>query len=408
MSSRLTSQLRAHVAAFKHGRPGQRLQVIVVAGRDGAAETIAYLAEVLKTAGNRVGIITQDYIEIAGEKAPGSDQAQPVEDANKLNTLLAQMRGARCKYVLVEQMGQLPEHGFAGIPLAMVVVRRIADDRLDQVSNTAAIVQIKKLARHNSGQIVLPRDDAAFNDLREVTSPELTISYGTDQAADSRIVKVRVHPKGSAISLNIDHQVDLRITTRHTGKQAIYSLAAATTATYALHVPLDIIEEGVAKVPVLPATCEYLQVDRPYKIVLDNSVSPQGIAEVLDTLKRFAKNRLIAVIGASLAQPAAWRSVVGETVASIADRVVVTDGDWSESESPQAVRTQLLEGVARAGSEAATEEVEGRKEGIQKALSIARRGDTIVFCGVTARPYRQMGSKRQEWDDRAIINELIQ
>jgi UDP-N-acetylmuramoyl-L-alanyl-D-glutamate--2,6-diaminopimelate ligase len=406
-ASRVTSQLKAHIAALKHGRPGQRVRVIVVAGRDGSAETIAYLAEVLKTAGDRVGIITQDYIEIAGEKAPGSDQAQPIEDANKLNSLLAQMRGARCKYVLIELAGQLPEHSFAGIPLSMVVIRRIADDRLDQVSNTVAIVQLKKLARHNTGQLVLPRDDAAFNDLREVTSSELIISYGTDQAADSRITRVQIHPKGSAIDLNIDHQTDMQVATRHTGKQAIYSLAAATTAAYALHVPLDIIEEGVTKVPVLPANCEYLPVDRPYKIVLDNSVSPQGIAEVLETLKRFAKNRLIAVVGASLAQPSAWRSVVGEAVANAADRIIVTDGDWSESESPQAVRAQLLEGVARAGSEAATEEVDGRKEGIQKALSIARRGDTIVICGVTARSYRQMGSDRQEWDDRAIINELV-
>jgi UDP-N-acetylmuramoyl-L-alanyl-D-glutamate--2,6-diaminopimelate ligase len=405
-TSRIVTQLKAHAAAWRHGRPAQGIQVILVAGYDGAAETIAYLAEILKNNGDRVGVIAQDYIEIAGERAAGSDQAQPIEDAQRLNATLAQMKRARCKYALIEVAGRPPAHGFAGIPLVMLVVRRIADERLDQVTNTAAIVQIKRLARHNTGQVVLPRDDAGFSDVREVTSAELTISYGTDQSADSRITKVRLHPKGSAISLNIDHQTDLDVTTRHAGKQSIYSLAAAVTAAYGLHVPLDVIEESTEKVPVLPANCEYLAVDRPYKLVLDSSVTPQGIAEVLETLKHFAKNRLIAVVSSNLAQPSAWRSVVGEAVAGIADRIIVTDGDWNETESPQAVRAQILEGTARAGSEAATEEVEDRQAGIEKAISIARRGDTIVLCSVTTRPYRQLGANRQEWSDRNVINEL--
>lgn len=407
MASPITSKLKAHAAALRHGRPGQRMQVIVVAGRDGGSATIAFLAEILKTAGDRVGIIAQDYVEIAGERAPGSDQAQPLEDPNKLNGLLSQMRGARCKYVLIEVAGQSPAHGFAGVPLAMLVVRRIADERLDQVSNTAAVIQIKKLARHSNGQLVLPRDDPAFEDLRDVSTPELTISFGANEAADSRISRVQLHPKGSAIHMVIDHQTELDVATRHVGKQAIYNLAAAVTAAYALHVPLEIIEEGVIKVPVLPAVCEYLPVDRPYKIVLDGSVTPQGIAEVLESLKHFAKNRLIAVVAANLAQPGSWRPTIGETVASFADRVIVTDGDYQESESPQTVRAQLLEGVSHAGSEAAASEVEDRQAGIEKALALARRGDTIVLCGVATRPYRQMGSEHQEWNDRDVINELV-
>lgn len=406
-ASPITSKLKAHVAAFRHGRPGQKMQVIGVVGRDGGASVIAYLAEVVRGTGERVGIITQDYIEIAGERAPGSDQAQPLEDAGKLNALLSQMRSARCGYVFIEIVGQLPPHGFAGIPFAMLVARRIADDRLDQVSNTAAIVQVKKLARHNSGQLVLPRDDAGFEDVRQVSTPELVISYGTQDNADSRITRVQMHPKGCAVHLVVDHQTELDLTTRHTSKQAVYDLTAAATAAYALHVPLETIEDCLAKVPVLPAMCEYLTIDRPYKVVLDNSVTPQGIAEVLESLKHFAKNRLIAVIGANLSQPAAWRPVVGEVVASIADRVIVTDGDYTAEESPQQVRSQLLEGVARAGSEAATEEVEGRQAGIEKAFSIARRGDTIVLCCVATRPYRQVGDERQEWNDRNVINELV-
>ncbi len=113
------------------------------------------------------------------------------------------------------------------------------------------------------------------------------------------------------------------------------------------------------------------------------------------------------MLGANLSQPAAWRPVVGEVVASLADRTVVTDGDYDASEDPQAVRTQLLEGVSRASAEAATVEVPDRQAAIEKALSFARRGDTIVLCCGTTRPYLQAGSDHKEWSDRLVINELV-
>lgn len=404
----LTAKVKAHAAALRHGLPARGMRVIAVAGRDSGGATIAFLAEIIKATGERVGIIAQDYIEIAGERAAGSDQAQPLEDAFKLHGLLAQMRAAKCSIVLLELVGTSPLHHFAGVPFGALVVRRITDDRLDHASNTAASMLIKKLARNTKGPLILPRDDVGFDDIRPLaSSPENILGYGAHANADSRITNVQLHPKGSAVRLTIDSQTQLDLTTRQVSKQAVFNLTAAATAAYMLHVPLETIEEGTAKVGVLPAVCEYLPVDRPYKIVLDSSVTPQGIAEVLESLKHFAKNRLIAVISANLAQPAAWRPVVGEIVAGIADRIIVTDGDFAASESPQAVRAQLLEGVSRANAEAATEEVPDRQAAIEKAFSIARRGDTIALCAVTTRPYRQVGTDRQEWSDRDIINELV-
>lgn len=401
------SKVRGHVAALRHGNPAGSMQIIAVAGRDGAAAVVAFLAEVLKTAGERVGVVAQDYIEIANERAAGSDQAQPLEDVFKLQGLLAQMRSAKCGYVIIEIPGSMPAHSFSGVSFAMLVVRRITDERLDQVSNTGAIIQAKKLARHTNGLMVLPRDGTGFDDIRDLAVPEGVMGFGTHKGADSRITRVQLHPKGCAVNLTIDHQTELELTSRHTSKQAIFSVAAAATAAYMLHIPLETIEEGIAKVPVQPDICEYLPVDRPYKIVLDSSVTPQGIAEVLESLKHFAKNRLIAVVGGNLAQMPTWRPVIGEVVGTLADRIIVTDGDFAESDGAQVVRNQLFEGLKHAGAEAVIEEVADRQSAIEKALALARRGDTIVLCCVTTRPYRQVGSDRVEWSDKDVINQLV-
>ena len=100
--------------------------------------------------------------------------------------------------------------------------------------------------------------------------------------------------------------------------------------------------------------------------------------------------------------------MVGEIVAEFADRIVVTDGEYVAEESAQFVRQQLLQGVATAGADARTDEVPDRERGLEKALSIARRDDTIVVLASVQRPYRQLGSERQPWNDGKKLEEQLQ
>lgn len=405
--SHLTSHLSAHAAALRHGLPGKKMQLIGVYGRDGSSVTIAALAEVLKTAGERVGIVASEYIEVAGERASGSDQAHPFEDAFRMQGLLADMRRAKCKFVLLELPTILPSHQFTATPLSMLLVRRITDAYLDQVTVAASVAQLQALVRKTQGMVVLPRDDSGFDDISKQTRPDMLMSYGTGDAAETKIENVQLHPKGCAVKLRVDHQTNLSITSRLTGKQTIYSLTAAAAAAYMLHVPLPEIEKGIAKLPQQSAAAEYVITERPYQIVLDASLSPNGIAEVAETVKHFAKNRVIAVVSAALSQPAAWRPVVGEVVAQFADRVIVTDGDYTSQEDPKSIRAQIIEGATHTGTDASTEEVPDRHAAFEKALSIARRGDIILVCCSPTRSYRQIGTDRQSWNDKKIFEELL-
>lgn len=406
--NKIASLLNAHAQSLRHGSPGRKMKIIGVFGRDGSTVTIAALAEILKTAGQRVGVITQDYVEIAGEKGSGSDQAHPIEDAGRLHSLLGQMRRTKCSHVLLELPSVMPEHQFAGLPLSMLVVRRIVDGYLDQVAVAASLAQFKKiLKKANGGVLVLPHDDPGFNQIHSSAPEENTLTFGTTDRADARISQVRLNPKGCSIVLKIDTQTTLDLQSRLTGKQAIYSLSGAAAAAYMLHIPLSKIVKGVGKLPNIAKASQYFPTDRPYQIVLDSSVSPQGIAEVLESLRHFVKNRLLVVVSASLNQPTQWRSAVGEVVAGNADRVIVTDGDYNQDEDPAQIRQQIVEGVRRTGSEASSEEIPDRKQALQKALAMARRGDILVVCCSSQRPYRQVGSDKQKWSDENIFKEML-
>lgn len=403
---KLSTKLHAHTAAASHRWPAKRLQVVMVGGADGGTLTCVALASILRTQGAKVGVVTSQFVEIAGERAQGSDQANVLGDAFRMQGLLAQMRRAGCEVVIIEVPAQLPEHSFAGVQPAMVVMRRCGDSHFNQAANTSREALWRKLTAMRPNLVVLNRDDPCYVAMQGMPETS-TMTFGTHDKAECRVTGVEVHPKGSAISLLVDHQTELRLATELSGKTAIYSVVAAAAAAYLLHVPIAVIEDGVAAVEAQPSALQYLPASRPYSIVLDGNVTPDGLAETLETAKHFTKNRLIIVASAVLGQAPELRPQIGELAAQFGDRIIVTDGEYTAEESPQTVREQILQGVAALNADARTEEVGERAEALEKALSIARRGDTILVISSVQRPYRQIGRERQHWSDAAKIEEFL-
>ena len=406
--TRLTTSVRAQAAALRHRNPSRSLQVILVVGQDGTEGTVAFLASILRATGVKVGVATQQYVEIGDERAAGSDQADITGDAFRLQGLLAHMRKAKCAYALLEVPSELPSHHFEGVKPTMVIVRRCGDNYIDQMSSAAKVAMLGSILGRRPQFIVYNRDDPAAGELSHLQGQDGVISFGTHNKAECKITAVELHPKGSALEVLIDHQTPLSLATVMVGKSAIYNAAAAAAAAYVLHVPIDAIEKGILAQPQVAGQLEPIPLQRPYDLILDSSVTPGGLAESLETLKHFVKNRLIVLFGAPLGVRSSCLGAYGEVVAHYADRVIITDGEHGAAQSPQQIREQLLQGVMAVGGEAKTDEVADRRAAIEKAISTARRGDMIVLAGVTKRPYRQLGSERLPWSDRKVVEELFE
>lgn len=404
---RVKTKIKAHTASIKHGQPSRNVRVVFVVGADGAESTIAYLAAMLRASGERVGIITQNYVQIGDEQVKGSDKADVTGDAERLQGLLAHMARAKCGFALIEIPPELPHHQYVGIKPALVIVRRCGDEFTDQATLKARLVMLNNLFARTPEYVVFNRDDPCSGELVKLSEVEGVISFGTHKKAECRISNVQLHRKGSAIDLTIDLQTPLSLVTTIPGKQAIYSATAAAAAAYVLHVPIESIESGAEQLTRLPASLEYIPVERPYNVVVDGASTPGGLEETLESLKHFTANRLIVVLGAPLGLRIAERPVLGEVAAKYADRLIVVDGEFTADQNPQQVREQILQGVLAVGAEARTDDIADRRAGIEKAVSIARRGDTVVIAASGVRPYRQLGGTRVTWSDHRALQELF-
>jgi len=402
------TSVRAHAAALRYGRPSKKLKVILVVGKDGSVGTVALLASILRADGARVGVITQQYVQIGEDRVEGSDQADINGDAFRLQALLSQIKRAKCRYAIIEIPQELPDHQFTGLTPSMIIIRRCGDDYLDQATVKARLSMLDSILALRPQFIAFNRDDPCSAQLAHLSGQDGVISFGAHAKADCRIKNVELHPKGSAVELLIDHHTKVSVATVLAGHQATYDVAAAAAAAYVLRASIEAIERGVRVLPHQSAQCEYAAINRPYQLVLDGASSPAGLAETLQTLKHFAKNRLIVLLGAPLGTPVTWLSRLGEIAGTNADRLIICDGEYAANQQPGDVRSELLAGAVQVGADPKTEVIADRREAIEKAVAIARRGDIVVLAAITQHRYRQLGSERISWSDHKVIEAIFE
>jgi UDP-N-acetylmuramoyl-L-alanyl-D-glutamate--2,6-diaminopimelate ligase len=90
----------------------------------------------------------------------------------------------------------------------------------------------------------------------------------------------------------------------------------------------------------------------------------------------------------------------------LADRIIVTDEE-SYSEEPSGIRKAILEGITEAKADVKTTEIADRRQAIEKALSLAKRGDTLLITGMGHEQFRIVDGKKIPWNDATVVKELI-
>ena len=97
---------------------------------------------------------------------------------------------------------------------------------------------------------------------------------------------------------------------------------------------------------------------------------------------------------------------MGQIAAERADRIILTDEE-SYNEDPHAIRNQVREGIESAGASAKLTEIADRREAIEKALSIAKKGDTILITGMGHEQFRIVNGERLPWNDADVVREIL-
>ena len=404
-----TSYRKARVKALsaRYGYPARNLKIIAVTGTNGKTTTANYLNEILKAAGYKTAMFTTALIEVAGE-ARLNDLNMTVASTDQMQRFFRDAKNATVDFVVLEVTSHsLTQHKLDGVPIEAAIMTNLTQDHLDYHHTMEEYAEAKGLLFAKKPRyIVLNRDDEWFDFYNKYEPIEAKITYGAGEAAEARISQVKLYKKGSEARVVIDHQTKLDLATALPGKFNVYNMTAAAATAYLFHVSLEDISEGIANLEEIPGRFERVEAGQPYDVIVDYAHTPDALQQLLESVKQLTKRRVILVFGACGDRDKTKRPIMGEIAARLADRIVVTDEE-SYNEDPDEIRRMIIDGIAAAKGEMRCEEIADRRHAIEKALSIARAGDTVLVTGMGHEQFRIVNGERLPWNDGDVIRELL-
>ena len=142
---------------------------------------------------------------------------------------------------------------------------------------------------------------------------------------------------------------------------------------------------------------------KDYTVLIDYAHTPDGLENVLSSVRGFCKGRLIAVFGCGGDRDPIKRPIMGRIGAGIADIAIITS-DNPRTEEPAAIIRDIVAGISE---EKNYEVVENRVQAIHHAMDIAQKHDIIVLAGKGHETYQEVCGVKHHMDEREIVADYL-
>ena len=392
----------AEVGANFFGHPADSMTMVGVTGTNGKTTTTYLLKSILEqAAGAKVGLIGTNQ-NMIGEEIIPTERTTP--ESFELQRLFAQMRDAGCTHVVME----VSSHALAldrvyGVHYAVGIFTNLTQDHLDFHKTMEAYCDAKAILFRNCDAGVCNADDPWTERLlKDATCRKF--SYAEQAAADLRAENVCLEADHVAFdAVTKEKSVPIRVNIP--GGFMVYNTLDVLGAALMLGIPLEKSADVLARVPHVKGRVEVVPTPgKDYTVLIDYAHSPDGLENVLTSVKGFAKGRTIALFGCGGDRDKTKRPKMGKIAAEIADFVVVTT-DTPRTEKPGDIIADILPGMQ--DSDTPHVVVEDRIEAIHWAMDHAEPGDVIVLCGKGHETYQEVNHVKHHMDEREIVADYL-
>ena len=171
-----------------------------------------------------------------------------------------------------------------------------------------------------------------------------------------------------------------------------------------LDISLQEAAEALSKVEGVKGRVEVVPTPgKEFTVLIDYAHTPDGLENVLSSVKHFCKGRLIAVFGCGGDRDPIKRPIMGRIGVELADVAIITS-DNPRTEEPAAILRDIVAGVGDAKN---YEVIENRPNAIKYAMDIAKKDDIIVLAGKGHETYQEIMGVKHHLDEREVVAEHL-
>lgn len=375
---------RAIMANLFFGFPTKKLKVIGITGTDGKTTTANMIYRILKDAGKKVSMISTINTVIAGKVYDtGFHVTSP--DPFTIQKFAKDTARAGDEYLVLEVTSHaIDQYRVWGINFEVVVITNITHEHLDYHKTFENYFETKlRLVKEAKFAVINENIKGYWGDKGNMISKVIT--FGLE--------------KGDFNQRELE--LELGISGDYNIENALCSFAVCST----LGVSTKIIKKSLQSFSSLSGRMQEVENNKRVKIIIDFAHTPNGLEQVLKTLKNISKGKLVAVFGAAGKRDVTKRPLMGEIAGKYADMVVLTAED-PRGERIEGICRQIAKGVEKSGKVQDKDYwiIADRKEAINFALSSAKMGDIVgVFGKGHERSMNIDGKKEIEWSDTEAV-----
>lgn len=382
-----------------YGRPAEKMKIIGITGTNGKTTSAFMIKSILEEAGYKVGLIgtIANYI---GNQKLHSERTTP--ESLELHELFKKMVDNGVEYCVMEVSSHsLSLNRVYGIEFCQGMFTNLTQDHLDFHKTFDNYYNAKLELFKNSVNSIVNIDDSYGKKVLEDASNN-KISYGIKEAADVKAENISIHPRGAEFKIfykdNYEN-VELQIP----GNYNVYN--ALGSAATCLNEGIDIqkVIKGLNRVQV-PGRCEIVtkKYNLGFDVIVDYAHTPDGLQNILETAREFTKGRLISVFGCGGDRDKTKRPIMGKIGSELSNVAIITS-DNPRTEEPDKIIEDVVAGIVKDNYMVITD----RREGIKKAMEIAKKGDVIVVAGKGHEDYQVLKDGTIHFDEREVIAEIV-
>jgi UDP-N-acetylmuramoyl-L-alanyl-D-glutamate--2,6-diaminopimelate ligase len=402
-------QTLALTAAQFYNLPSQTLKTVGVTGTNGKTTTAFMVKSIMEAAGMSAGLIGTVQYQIGQRIIPS---ARTTPESVELQDMMSQMLRAGCGGVAMEVSSHaLDLHRVAGIDYDVAVFTNLSQDHLDYHRTMGNYFEAKtKLflalgSMRKRGRAVVNTDNEYGRRLiARLGGENAVVTYGVSSDAAIRALDVRVSADGTYFVARTPHG-SVPIALPLIGRYNVHNALAAIGAAQQLGIDLASIECGLTKMRSVPGRMELMDVKQDFHVYVDYAHTEDALRNVLMTVSELTKGRLICVFGCGGDRDKGKRAPMGEAACELADFSILTS-DNPRTEDPREILRQVEEGFP-VGAQSRYQIIEGRREAIERALDIARPGDSVLLAGKGHETYQEFADTVVPFSDRQVIEDYF-
>jgi len=410
--------LLAWLGNLLYGAPSKKLFVIGVTGTKGKTTTADLIAQILNGAGMKTGKITSVFFGI-GEKEWKNDTKHAMPGRFKIQSLLSRMVRRGCKYAVVETSSEgILQYRHRFIDYKAAVFTNLSPEHIERHGGfenyrAAKLKLFEKVAKKKDGVGFFNLDD---ENVEYFLKPGIKnkIGYGikflnpkSELQTKYQISNVQLSPRGTDFELNGEKFVIPLI-----GEFNVYNAAAAISFALSQKIPIEKIREILKNAKPIAGRFERIEKGQDFEVIVDYAHEPASLEAAYKAVKLFRPNKIIGLLGAQGGGRDKWkRAAMAKIAEKYCDEIILTNEDPYD-ENPASILADMEAGFSTMTNDKSPMtnfyKIIDRKEAIQKAISLAGKGDAVILTGKGGEVWMCVeGGKKIPWDEKKIVEEIL-